>query len=507
MANENKNINELVSDPDDTVAEIDAVTLPQDLANVHRMAPAESDEQTFDASQDAARASDDLATLRRELRKRSDTIERLQFDMEQLRAKWLGLEAELEAREEVSSNLTKELSKTQNEISVARRRLAERDESIESLETAVREGKERNEELEQRLREAESASAELASGAEIDALRKSVTDFEGLVASQNAALAELRAQQERTEAYADSLRRQYADLYAEIEEARSDRERLKESLAGAEAQVETLTAERDTAKAAAETAEQRLAEIQDEHERELRQLRFELGEAKETVAEHATLSEQLAAELVDTHGTRQELEQTLNATSVRNQNRIEELEDQVALLESTISAYEDELEAKADAINCLLEELSGNEYDADPIGEIEHAIHDLDDRMSDRMNDRMGDGMSDRKGERHAPPGDRVARLLVGRIDKQDLRFPLFKNRLTIGRTRQNDIQLKADYVSRRHAVLVTEGDRTRVIDWGSKNGVYVNSKRVKEHFLANGDILAIGTAKFRYEERIKRDN
>jgi hypothetical protein len=197
---------------------------------------------------------------------------------------------------------------------------------------------------------------------------------------------------------------------------------------------------------------------------------------------------------VDTHGTRQELERTLDATSVRNQNRIEELEDQVALLEATISAYEDELEAKADAINCLLEEMSGDGSDADPIGEIEHAIHDLDDRMSERII--SGSGQA----------SDRVARLLVGRIDTQDLRFPLFKNRLTIGRTRQNDIQLKADYVSRRHAVLVTEGDRTRVIDWGSKNGVYVNSKRIKEHFLKNGDILAIGTAKFRYEERIKRD-
>ena len=77
---------------------------------------------------------------------------------------------------------------------------------------------------------------------------------------------------------------------------------------------------------------------------------------------------------------------------------------------------------------------------------------------------------------------------------------------MTIGRTEQNDIQLKAAYISRRHAVIATEGDSTRVIDWGSKNGVFVNSKRVTEHFLKNGDIVAIGTAKFRYEERPKRE-
>ena len=93
-----------------------------------------------------------------------------------------------------------------------------------------------------------------------------------------------------------------------------------------------------------------------------------------------------------------------------------------------------------------------------------------------------------------------------GEVDGQELRFPLFKDRLTIGRTEQNDIQLKATCVSRRHAVIVTDRDTTRVIDWGSKNGVYVNSDRITEHFLKNGDAVRIGTADFRYEAFPKRD-
>jgi len=96
--------------------------------------------------------------------------------------------------------------------------------------------------------------------------------------------------------------------------------------------------------------------------------------------------------------------------------------------------------------------------------------------------------------------------LLVSKIGSQELRFPLFKDRLTLGRTRENDIQLKSEHISRRHAVVVIEGDVTRVIDWGSKNGVFVNSQRVKEHFLKNGDIVGVGTAEFRYEERPKRE-
>ena len=139
-------------------------------------------------------------------------------------------------------------------------------------------------------------------------------------------------------------------------------------------------------------------------------------------------------------------------------------------------------------------ELAKKSQEIESIGEIEDVIHEIDGRMSERID------------ERPAAERDRVTRLLIGRIENQELRFPLFKDRLTIGRTKENDIQLKAQYISRRHALITTEGDAARVVDWGSKNGVYVNSKRVSEHFLENGDIVTIGIAEFRYEELPKRD-
>ena len=145
-------------------------------------------------------------------------------------------------------------------------------------------------------------------------------------------------------------------------------------------------------------------------------------------------------------------------------------------------------------MNCLLAELAKKTRQMESIGEIEEVIQDIDDRMSERFDDRTH---KDR---------DRVTRVLIGSVDGQELRFPLFKDRLTIGRTEQNDIQLQASYVSRRHAVIVSDRDATRVVDWGSKNGVFVNSERISEHFLRNGDNLTIGTAEFRYEERPKRD-
>jgi pSer/pThr/pTyr-binding forkhead associated (FHA) protein len=55
--------------------------------------------------------------------------------------------------------------------------------------------------------------------------------------------------------------------------------------------------------------------------------------------------------------------------------------------------------------------------------------------------------------------------------------------------------------------VIVTDSQATRIIDWGSKNGVYVNSKRVTEHFLKSGDRIRIGSIEFRYEELPRRES
>ena len=179
--------------------------------------------------------------------------------------------------------------------------------------------------------------------------------------------------------------------------------------------------------------------------------------------------------------------------------RIEELEKSIHELSDEVAEREETLETKNEAIQVLLAELAKKTEQLESIGDIEEVIQDIDERISERID------------LQHAEPpvrapGDRMTRLLVGNVDGQLLRFPLFKDRVTIGRTDDNDIQLTAAYISRRHAVVQTDKDVTRIIDWGSKNGVYVNSERVKEHFLKHGDMVAVGNAKFRYEERKKRE-
>jgi len=374
MANDNKNIKELVSADTDRTEEFESPTWHDDDAAPEDARSVDGAIDDYDPYIAPIRNRDRvIEDLKSDLRGKTESIDRLQFDIERLRSRRIGLETELKAREAQTRKLTRALDEANSQI--------------DTLTTAVHEAK-----------------------------------------------------------------RSHSDLSRQLDSSRK------------------------------------------KHEEEIRILRFELTEAAETVAQHELINEQLVSDLVDTRGFKLELERMLTSSERSNQSRVAELEREVERLREANDSYERELGAKNEAISDLLEQLSGKVRQDDSISELEAAINELDDRMSERLE------------EVRFPDKDRISRVLIGVIDNQELRFPLFKKRLTIGRTQQNDIQLQAPHISRRHAVIMTEGDITRVIDWGSKNGVYVNSARVTEHFLSSGDIVTIGDANFRYEERPKRD-
>ncbi len=55
--------------------------------------------------------------------------------------------------------------------------------------------------------------------------------------------------------------------------------------------------------------------------------------------------------------------------------------------------------------------------------------------------------------------------------------------------------------VSRRHAILVPEGDGTRILDDRSSNGTFVNGRRIQQADLSNGDVIVVGRVVLRYLE------
>jgi hypothetical protein len=70
--------------------------------------------------------------------------------------------------------------------------------------------------------------------------------------------------------------------------------------------------------------------------------------------------------------------------------------------------------------------------------------------------------------------------------------FPLTE-RVLIGRSEHNDLQLKDTAISRHHALLVGTPAGHYVIDLNSANGVAVNSHHCHHAALAHGDVLGIG--------------
>ncbi len=77
--------------------------------------------------------------------------------------------------------------------------------------------------------------------------------------------------------------------------------------------------------------------------------------------------------------------------------------------------------------------------------------------------------------------------------------FPLRIAEAVIGRTEDNDITIEHKSVSRNHAKIVREGDRVRILDLKSANGVLVNNEEVEQAVLRSGDVVELGRVRMRF--------
>ncbi|HEX2486286.1 MAG TPA: FHA domain-containing protein [Myxococcota bacterium] len=90
------------------------------------------------------------------------------------------------------------------------------------------------------------------------------------------------------------------------------------------------------------------------------------------------------------------------------------------------------------------------------------------------------------------PPAQLHAGVIVQRKGKLERVVPWEGERLTLGRAVDCDVCLATAEVSRRHALLVREGERYEVRDLESINGTYVNGSRVTRRTLQVGDVIRI---------------
>jgi general secretion pathway protein A len=99
-----------------------------------------------------------------------------------------------------------------------------------------------------------------------------------------------------------------------------------------------------------------------------------------------------------------------------------------------------------------------------------------------------------------------MGRLLVATDGRTVQEIPLAPGRIIVGRTPDNDLQIDSRFVSRHHCQITTSANSCVIEDLNSTNGIYVKSRRVRRHYLNDGDVVLIGKHELIYvDERLAR--
>jgi hypothetical protein len=99
-----------------------------------------------------------------------------------------------------------------------------------------------------------------------------------------------------------------------------------------------------------------------------------------------------------------------------------------------------------------------------------------------------------------------VTRMLVLLDPERPMKYPLFKETMTIGRADSADIQIDNGFLSRLHARIVSTADGVLIEDVESKNGIRVNMKVVARQALRHGDVVDLGRLRFRFIDTAAAD-
>lgn len=180
-----------------------------------------------------------------------------------------------------------------------------------------------------------------------------------------------------------------------------------------------------------------------------------------------------------------------------------ELERKVAAavdLEARVAALVTELEAQREAAGGLESELRRQRNTIAVLGrEIERleAI-EAGTRRREEVSTRHGAAEADKR---------RKARLVVSLEGDHNIKYPLYKQAMIIGRASDADIHVIGRFTSRRHArIVITDDDSAVIEDLGSLNGIRVNDEVVARHVLRDGDMLDIGGARLQFIDLGQRE-
>lgn len=94
------------------------------------------------------------------------------------------------------------------------------------------------------------------------------------------------------------------------------------------------------------------------------------------------------------------------------------------------------------------------------------------------------------------PKSPRIVLLHNGETIRE---LPIGQQRISIGRSNENDLCIESPFISRHHAAIFRNGAETAVVDLESKNGTFVNSQRIQVQTISDQDVIKIGHHYLRY--------
>ncbi len=95
-----------------------------------------------------------------------------------------------------------------------------------------------------------------------------------------------------------------------------------------------------------------------------------------------------------------------------------------------------------------------------------------------------------------------MIRLSYSHLEQREI-LEIDGDYIEIGRSRKATVRVKDTAVSGEHCYIMRLGDKWMVVDLNSRNGTYLNGKRITKERFKPGDTLAVGRAKIVFDQEI----
>jgi chromosome segregation ATPase len=421
--------------------------------------------------------ADSLRDVEQRLQRKIERVTALEADLAAATREAVDLRAQLDqsqraGAERESSQRTESAAIAQREADLQRElmsvqgNLAEARSQLQTQHAALTESQQQSQQRASLQRDQEHDLLELRRRSE--RLHEALSTWQGFRAVSESMLADSEAR----------LLGADADHVASLQDAQTQGVRLQEE----------LNAARQQAAAQIATLEQSLAAAGQLQQAGAAELQTAIGNV-----------ERLTAELATSHGATAQLQQQLDELrAVEEKARsgaalFDEQQQQIASLRLELEESNERLRKAEGQIRNAGDRVHRLESEA-------HASAALLGNLQQNMQRLSRDDTGSRPALQ-PPPAQSVLRVLIRQEGGSDVVYPLTR-RTSVGRTSENDIQIDATFISRHHAVLLSNPDHCIVEDLNSTNGVLVNGRRVGRQILHDGDTVTFGKTEFRYQQR-----